>query len=123
LFFLKNPQREFLLAIFQHLEATTLLFDKDYKPADWNEAFKTFLVKGRKVITEMTKADLQKEQKVLRAELDKVNKQIDAEIDRILGVSSGTTGRVATRMFLYGGVALVAIYGLYRVFKGNTASA
>jgi hypothetical protein len=73
--------------------------------------------------------EIKKAQKLKELEDAKKNaspeekKQIDAEIDRLLGVSSGTTGRVATRMFLYGGVALVAIYGLYRVFKGNTASA
>jgi hypothetical protein len=73
--------------------------------------------------------EIKKAQKLKELEDAKKNaspeekKQIDSEIDRLLGVSSGTTGRVATRMFLYGGVALVAIYGLYRVFKGNTASA
>lgn len=59
------------------------IFAKDYKPADWNEAFRTFLVKGRKTITDMTKADLQKEQSVLRDQLKKVNEQIDAEIDSL----------------------------------------
>lgn len=49
-------------------------------------------------------------------------KQIDAEIDRLLGVSSGTTGTIATRMFLYGGVALVGVYILYKVFRGNSTS-
>ena len=59
------------------------IFEKDEKPADWNEAFRTFVKKGGKVITEMTKASLQKEQAVLRKELEKVNKQIDADIDAL----------------------------------------
>lgn len=73
--------------------------------------------------------DIRKTEKIKALEESKKNatpeekKRIDAEIDSILGVSSGTTGTIATRMFLYGGVALVVVYGLYRVFKGNSASA
>lgn len=73
--------------------------------------------------------DIKKAQKIKELEDAKKNaspeekKQIDAEIDRLLGVSSGTTGTIATRMFLYGGITLVVVYGLYKVFKGNTASA
>lgn len=73
--------------------------------------------------------DIKKAQKIKELEDAKKNatpeekKQIDAEIDRILGVSSGTTGTVATRLFLYGGVALVGIYFLYKVFKGNSQTA
>ena len=73
--------------------------------------------------------DIRKAEKIKALENQKANatpeekKRIDAEIDSILGVSSGTTGTIATRMFLYGGVALVVVYGLYRVFKGNSASA
>lgn len=73
--------------------------------------------------------DIRKAEKIKALENQKVNatpeekKRIDAEIDSILGVASGTTGTIATRMFLYGGIALVAVYGLYKVFKGNSASA
>lgn len=73
--------------------------------------------------------DIKKAQKIKELEDAKKNaspeekKQIDAEIDRLLGVSSGTTGTIATRIFLYGGITLVVVYGLYKVFKGNTASA
>lgn len=73
--------------------------------------------------------DIKKAEKIKALENQKANatpeekKRIDAEIDAILGVDSGTTGTVATRMFLYGGIALVAVYGLYKIFKGNSASA
>lgn len=73
--------------------------------------------------------DIRKAEKIKALENQKANatpeekKRIDAEIDSILGVASGTTGTVATRMFLYGGIALVSVYGLYKVFKGNSASA
>lgn len=73
--------------------------------------------------------DIKKAEKIKALENQKLNatpeekKQIDAEIDKILGVASGTTGTVATRMFLYGGVALVGVLLLYKVFKGNSATA
>lgn len=73
--------------------------------------------------------DIKKAEKIKALENQKLNatpeekKQIDAEIDKILGVATGTTGTVATRMFLYGGVALVGVLLLYKVFKGNSASA
>ena len=72
---------------------------------------------------------IKKAEKIKALENQKLNatpeekKQIDAEIDKILGVATGTTGTVATRMFLYGGVALVGVLLLYKVFKGNSASA
>jgi rRNA processing protein Krr1/Pno1 len=82
-------------------------------------------------VDKATKAieDINVKEKVKALEDSKKNatpeekKQIDAEIDRLLGVSSGTTGTIATRMFLYGGVALVGVYVLYKVFRGNSASA
>lgn len=97
--------------------------------ASYNEYLKNF-PQGLSV-DKATKAidDINKAEKIKALEDSKKNatpeekKQIDAEIDRLLGVSSGTTGTIATRMFLYGGVALVVIYGLYKVFKGNSASA
>jgi len=59
------------------------IFEKGKDPSSWNEAFRTFIKKGGKTITEMTKTALKKEQAVLRKELDKVNKQIDADIDAL----------------------------------------
>jgi hypothetical protein len=73
--------------------------------------------------------DIKKAEKIKALENQKINatpeekKQIDAEIDKILGVATGTTGTIATRIFLYGGVALVGVYILYKVFKGNSATA
>lgn len=59
-------------------------FDKDYKPADWNEAFRTFLQKGgAKVITDLTEKQLNKKREDFTKQLEAVNKQIDADIDAL----------------------------------------
>jgi len=59
-------------------------FDKDYKPADWNEAFKTFIKKGgAKIMADLTEKQLNKKREEFTKQLEAVNKQIDADIDAL----------------------------------------
>jgi hypothetical protein len=82
-------------------------------------------------VDKATKAidDLKKAEKIKALEDSKKNatpeekKQIDAEINALLGnVVTGLKGKGVTYL-LYGGVALVGVYLLLKVFRGNKTSA
>jgi len=73
--------------------------------------------------------DIKKAEKIKALEDSKKNatpeekKQIDAEINALLGnVATGLKGKGVTYL-LYGGVAVVGVYLLLKVFRGNKTSA
>ena len=73
--------------------------------------------------------DIKKAEKIKALENQKVNatpeekKQIDAEINNLLGNVTTQLKGTGVKIALYGGVALVGAYLLYRVFRGNPTSA
>ena len=73
--------------------------------------------------------DIRKAEKIKALENEKINatpeekKRIDAEINNLLGNVTTQLKGTGVKIALYGGVALVGAYLLYRVFRGNPTSA